>query len=290
MSTTAIMFPGQGAQHVGMGRDLFDRHPGLERLADAVLGYSIRTLCLEEGRGRIGQTQYTQPALFVVAALGYLELRDTLAEDPACLLGHSAGEFAALWAAGCLDFETALAIVRKRGELMADATRGGMCAVLGDDVGELAFLLAEVAPELDVANFNSDWQVVVSGPLEAFAALHPLADRRDWQVVRLNVSGAFHSRLMEPAARQFEDWLGQVAFAPPAVPVISNVTALPFPAGSEAIRQSLTQALTRPVRWTDSIRRARRGGCTTFLETGPGTVLSRLVERISGADPTPFQP
>jgi acyl transferase domain-containing protein len=156
-----------------------------------------------------------------------------------------------------------------------------MCAVLGEGVSNLVSVLPDIALELDIANLNADRQIVVSDPLEAFAALHPVADQCDWEIVRLKVSGAFHSRLMEPAAREFVEFLATIEFSPHTVPVISNVTALPFPEASDAIRQALTQALTSPARWADSIRFAPSCGCSKFLETGPDNVLSRLVDRIS---------
>jgi malonyl CoA-acyl carrier protein transacylase len=143
-----------------------------------------------------------------------------------------------------------------------------MCAVLGEGVSNLVSVLPDIALELDIANLNADRQIVVSDPC-------------DWEIVRLKVSGAFHSRLMEPAAREFVEFLATIEFSPHTVPVISNVTALPFPEASDAIRQALTQALTSPARWADSIRFAPSCGCSKFLETGPDNVLSRLVDRIS---------
>jgi malonyl CoA-acyl carrier protein transacylase len=280
MPKFAIVFPGQGAQHVGMGRDVFDLHPEFVRKSDEMLGVSIRELCLSDGERRLSQTQYTQPAIFTVSALSFIERRKGMNEEPAFMLGHSVGELVALFAAGCVDFEVALWIVRKRGALMAEATGGGMCAVLGDNVAELHSVLPRIAPDLDIANLNTDRQIVLSGPTRSFAALEAIAEERDWHLVRLNVSGAFHSRYMEPAARRFEALLRDVEFRPPQIPVIANVTALPYPSSADEIRAMLVRQLTHPVRWTDSVRYVRSQGCVEFSEVGPGSTLTGLIAKI----------
>ncbi len=283
MSRFAIVFPGQGAQRAGMGEELFELYPDLVRRADELLGCSIRALCLEDGGGRLAQTQYTQPAIFVVSSLSYLKHQEH-GRKPDCkpdfLLGHSVGELAALFAAGCIDFEPALALVRERGALMAEVQGGGMCAVLGKQVEELHSLLPRIAPELDIANLNSDEQLVVSGPPASFASLEGLAEERDWHLVRLKVSGAFHSRYMAQAARRFETLLSTVEFRPPRIPVIANVTATPYPSAVDAIRSMLARQLTQPVRWADSIRFVRSQGCHEFHEVGPGHVLGGLMAKI----------
>jgi malonyl CoA-acyl carrier protein transacylase len=279
MSSYAIMFPGQGAQRAGMGADLFDLYPELVRRADELLGGSIRALCGDDAEGRLSQTQYTQPAIFIVSALSFLKQQEH-APPPDFLLGHSVGELAALFAAGCIDFESALALVCERGALMAQAQGGGMCAVLGQRVDELQSLLPDIAPELDIANFNSNEQLVVSGPAASFASLEVLAEERDWHLVHLKVSGAFHSRYMAQAARRFEALLSAIEFRPPRCPVIANVTALPYPSDSAAIRTMLARQLTQAVRWADSVRYVRHQGCVEFQEVGPGRVLTGLMGKI----------
>ena len=282
MSRFAIVFPGQGAQRAGMGEELFERYPDLVRRADELLGWSIRALCLDDDGGRLAQTQYTQPAIFVVSSLSYLKHQEHQAHGrkPDFVLGHSVGELAALFAAGCIDFEPALALVRERGALMAEVQDGGMCAVLGKQVEELHSLLPRIAPELDIANLNSDEQLVVSGPPASFASLEGPAEERDWHLVRLKVSGAFHSRYMAQAARRFETLLSAVEFRPPRIPVIANVTAMPYPSATGAIRTMLARQLTQPVRWADSIRFVRSQGCHEFHEVGPGHVLGGLMAKI----------
>lgn len=275
-----LMFPGQGAQHKGMGAALFDDFRTLTGRADEVLGYSIKELCVNDPDRRLAQTRYTQSALFVVSALSYLKRYEDTNELPAFVLGHSVGEYAALFAAESLDFDTALRIVAKRGELMAQASAGGMCAVIGKGLAELPDLLAESAPALDVANFNADEQVVLSGPADAFAALDALAARRQWRLVRLNVSGAFHSRYMADAAKAFAEFIAPFDLSAARIPVIANVTGKPYPADPQGMKALLVEQITHSVRWTDSIRYLRRSGARDFVELGPGSVLTGMVAKI----------
>ena len=280
MTSTAVIFPGQGAQYLGMGHDVFDRYPEYVDQADQLLGYAIRELCARDSDSLLSQTQYTQPAIFIVSALSYMKYREEEGGKVDFLLGHSVGEIAALFAAECIDFKSALKLICERGKLMAEAINGGMCAVLGPHVEELLLLLPSVAPELDLANLNSDSQIVLSGPVGVFARLEELAEERDWHVVRLKVGGAFHSRYMESAAHGFGAFLRTIEFHPPKMPVISNVTGLPYPSEADEIRGMLTRQLIQPVRWADSVRFLRKIGCTNFIELGPGTVLTRMMAHI----------
>lgn len=266
----ALVFPGQGSQHKGMGKELFDQFPDLVERADQILGYSLRDLCLRDSESRLRQTRYTQPALFAVNAMTYLA-SDRKAEY---LAGHSLGEYNALWAAGAFDFETGLRLVQKRGELMARATDGGMLAVLGLDAGSLTDLLERHGPEVDLANDNSAEQLVLSGPVAALQGLTPVLQEAGARVVKLNVSAAFHSRYMAAAAAEFASFLKEFSLQDPRQPVLSNVTGLPYAPGQ--VRELLAEQIRRPVRWTESMRYLLVHGVTDLREIGPGQVLSRL--------------
>lgn len=286
----AYVFPGQGSQKKGMGAELFDtvaEFGTLEPQIDALLGYSIRDLCLNDPDGRLRDTRYTQPALYVINALHWYQAKAT-APAPAVFAGHSLGEYNALLAAGVFDFLTGLRLVKRRGELMSQAKNGGMAAVLGLDAERIAPALAQAGlGALDVANYNSPSQTVISGQTgdigQAQAVLEAAGAK---MVVTLPVSAAFHSRYMAPAAQSFEDFLWGFTFRSPRVPVIANITAQPYAVGDDpttVVRQSLVQQITQPVKWTDSVRHMAGLGVTEFRETGPGNVLSKLVLQTTGA-------
>ncbi|MBP2336632.1 trans-AT polyketide synthase/acyltransferase/oxidoreductase domain-containing protein [Saccharothrix coeruleofusca] len=270
----AWLYPGQGSQHRGMGAGLFERHPDLVAVADAVLGHSVTELCLEDPHDRLGDTRYAQPALFVVGVLSHL----AMAEDeppPDFLAGHSLGEYVALFAAGSFDFPTGVELVRRRGELMSLATGGGMVAVVGPTAGTVSSLLAEGGyDDVDIANHNAADQVVLSGPRSSLEALRREIRARGGRCVPLKTSGAFHSRAMRPAAEQFARHLAGVAVADPALPVLSNVTGLPYPPGS--VRRLLAEQVHRPVQWARCMAHLLDSGVTEVAEVGPGTVLTGL--------------
>ncbi|WP_439657533.1 ACP S-malonyltransferase [Lentzea sp. HUAS TT2] len=277
MSLTAVIFPGQGAQAKGMGRDLFDAYPDETDEASALLGYSVRELCLDDPRRELRRTEFTQPALFVVGALAYRRWKEESGTEAAFFAGHSLGEYCALHAAGAFDFGTGVRLVRRRGELMAEAAGGGMIAVTGLDRDQVAGLLRQGGfGTLVVANDNSPEQCVVSGDVESIDALGKFLQAREVRWVRLRVSGAFHSELMRPARQEFGRFLGGVALGTPGTPVIANVTAAPYEAGATA--SLLADHLVSPVRWTDTVRYLLDAGVTEFVELG-GTVLTKLVER-----------
>ncbi|WP_029002381.1 ACP S-malonyltransferase [Azorhizobium doebereinerae] len=249
----ACIFPGQGAQRLGMGTELFAEFPALIRRADEVLGYSIETLCREGPAERLASTRFTQPALFVVGALGYLRHQKTQV-PPAFLLGHSVAEYVALFAAGVLDFETALRLVSLRGTLMGEAVGGGMAAVIGLDAPQIEAVLAKHAPgRVYAANFNTPRQIVISGLSAEVARLEPHMTAAGATFFRvLQVSGAFHTPFMAPAQEAFRAEVAKVRFAEPGIPVLSNVTARPHVPGR--IAERMVEQITAPVRWCDSIR------------------------------------
>ncbi|WP_327311965.1 ACP S-malonyltransferase [Streptomyces sp. NBC_01235] len=283
-------FPGQGSQRRGMGRGLFERFPEETAIADEVLGYSIEELCVTDPQRRLGRTEFTQPALYVVGALSYL---DRLAQDPVPpdhVIGHSLGEYVALFAAGVFDFAAGLRLVRRRGELMAAAGGGAMAAVVGVDEATVTRVLAESGlGELDLANYNAMDQFVVSGPGELMDTACAAFESAGARTVRLHVSAPLHSRYMRPAAEEFGRFLDGVTLHPPEIPVLANVDARPYTA--DTVRERLTSQIDSPVRWTDTVRTLMAYGDFEFTELGPGRVLTKLVARIrEAAEPLPTAP
>ena len=279
--STACIFPGQGSQSKGMGADLFDRFADWTREADAILGYSIRELCLDDPRGELGQTAFTQPALFVVNAMTYRARIEDEGAAPAFVAGHSLGEFNALQAAGVFDFATGLALVRQRGQMMGDVRGGGMAAVIGLEPARIEAVLAasDAGRRLDVANFNSFDQTVIAGPKEDLTAVKAEFEAaRVRAYIPLNVSAPFHSRYMRDVAASYASVLGRVTFRPPVIPVVANFTGRPYDAAS--IRNTLGDQIAHAVRWLDSMLYLLDHGVTEFQETGPGTVLAKLVAQI----------
>ncbi|MEX3628070.1 MAG: ACP S-malonyltransferase [Burkholderia sp.] len=272
---SVYMFPGQGSQAKGMGADLFASFPELTETADRILGYSIRELCLEDPQRQLGQTRYTQPALYVVNALSY---RRRLHEHgaPAYVLGHSLGEYNALEAAGVIGFEDGLRLVRKRGELMSEVPPGAMAAVIGPGEAAIGALLARHGLEaIDIANLNGPSQTIISGLKEDIVRAAPLFEAEQARFVPLNTSGAFHSRYMAAARQAFAAYLGEFRFNKPRIPVISNVEAQPY--ALERTAELLAAQITRPVQWTRSVHYLLALGQSEFLELGPGQVLTRLL-------------
>lgn len=272
---TALIFPGQGSQHVNMGKDLFARFPELTAQADAVLGYSIEELCRTGNNGDLNRTEFAQPALFVVNALTYLS-RDPALPRPRYLAGHSLGEYSALFAAGCFDFATGVRLVRRRGALMGHAQGGGMLAVLGADSELLRELIDGAGQGLvDMANFNSSSQTVLSGPTDVLHEVaRALALQNGARGVPLKVSAAFHSRYMRETAVEFGRFLSGFSFADPQVPVLSNVSAAPYEAGQVA--DLLVRQIHQPVRWHQITRHLLDHGVEDVEEIGPGRVLTGL--------------
>ena len=283
-----LVFPGQGSQHIRMGERLFDEvreFSAVEGEADALLGYSVRKLCLEDPDKRLKQTQYTQPCLYVVNALHYYKALSE-GRQASYVAGHSLGEYNALLGAGVFDFITGLRLVQKRGELMARTRNGAMAAVIGLSPETLTKILADnQLTTLDVANYNSPGQTVVSGVAEDISRAGPILERAGAQLYMvLPVSAAFHSRYMADAASAFDDFLRCFRFTCPAIPVVSNVTGQFYPSHNpdETVRSLLVKQITAPVLWMQSIRFLLSKGASTFTEIGPGKVLTRLIGQIQG--------
>lgn len=287
----AVLFPGQGSQAVGMGvalAEAFAEAAEVMARADRVIP-GLSKLCREGPEELLRQTAYTQPALLAVSVATWEVWRRRAGDAlPAAGAGHSLGEYTALVASGALEFEEALELVRARGQLMGEALpgqEGGMAAVLGLDDQRVQAICEAVAQELRdetavvAANFNAPGQVVVSGVKTALARVHEQVASAGGRWVELAVSGPFHSPLMQAAAERFRAHLERARLQAPSWPVVSNVTARPYPADPQAIREALAAQLVSPVRWADSLRAMAAKGITHFVELGPGRVLSGMVRR-----------
>jgi len=289
----AFLFPGQGAQQVGMGRDLYDAHPAAREVydeADRILGFSLSRLCFEGPEETLTDTLNAQPALFTTSMACWRALEAVAPgafPAPSFVAGHSLGEYSALAAAGALDFAAGLGLVRERGRLMklaGERSPGGMAAILGLDDAVVDEVCQQALNETDgfvqAANYNAPGQIVISGDKAALEQAMAVAnDAGARRVVRLAVSIASHSPLMACIADEFRLAVESTPLRDPAVPVVANVTARPL-ASVAAIREEMVGQLTSPVCWVASVQYILNEGVTTFVELGPGQVLTGLLKRI----------
>jgi [acyl-carrier-protein] S-malonyltransferase len=291
MVKTALIFPGQGSQQVGMGRDVAEAYPqarGLYERADQVLGFSLSSLCFDGPEETLDDTVNTQPALFItsLAVLAAAEARGGLSA-PLMTAGHSLGELTALVAAGAMGLDDGLRLVRERGRLMKQAgaaSPGGMAAVLKMDDAEVEAACHQASDEIgravQIANYNSPGQIVISGDRQALdRAIELLKARGGRRIVPLAVSIAAHSLLMASVASEYRAAIDATPLCVPRVPVVGNISARPL-ASVQEIRDELAGQLTWPVRWTASVQWMVEQGVTRFVEVGPKDVLTRLVQRI----------
>ena len=275
MVKTAWVFPGQGSQSVGMGADVMALPTVQERLAiaDDILGWSVSDVCQSEDN-KVSETRYAQPCLYVLESL-LVDLLRSQGQEPDLVAGHSLGEYGALYAAGAFDFGVGLRLVKLRAELMAQTSEGIMAALMGFDRPALEAQIAQTAGVV-LANDNNPGQVVISGTPEAVDTV--LAAVKSKRAVKLNVSGAFHSPLMAPAANEFQSVLAAIEFQPTRVPVLSNVDPAPA-TDPAALKQRLSQQMTGSVRWREISLTLAEQGVEQVIEVGPGNVLTGLIKR-----------
>lgn len=276
-----FVFPGQGSQKKGMGEGLFERFPEITAAADAELGYSIRELCLNDPRGQLHRTEFTQPALYTVNALTYEKVVAETGARPDHAAGHSLGEYNALLAAGAFDFRTGLRLVKRRGELMSQATGGGMAAVIGLTQAQVQDVIVSSGfTRVSIANLNAPLQIVLTGARDDVLGIQPHFERAGARLfMPLNVSGAFHSPFMLPTQEAMTALLKTVPFQPLQIPVISNAEAAPY--RQDQIATLLARQITSPVRWVETVRFLQKLPGPTFKEIGPGNVLTGLIRQIS---------
>ncbi len=289
MSKTAVIFPGQGSQVVGMGQDATDASTAARRVFDRandILGFDLSSLCFDGPAEQLEKTNIQQPAIFVTSIAlweAFLEAggsRDQFSHAG----GLSLGEYTALHISGALGFEPALRLVHRRGQLMqnaAEATPSGMVSLLGASA-EQAEKLCEKARDGDVlspANFNCPGQIVISGSASACKRAVDIAAEFDCRAISLAVAGAFHSKIMDSAAEGLAPVLRDTPIEPPSIPVIANVDA-EYHTDVQQMRESLTRQVTQPVLWQRSIERLMKDGVDSFVEMGPGRVLTGLMRKI----------
>jgi [acyl-carrier-protein] S-malonyltransferase len=280
----AYVFPGQGSQWVGMARELYSISPRAKAIfeeADSVLGFPLSQLCFDGPEELLRQTINAQPAILTVS-IAYLKDTQQLQEAPAFVAGHSLGEYTALVAAQALDFAAAVYLARERGRLMQEAGErepGGMAAIIGLDKDPIKEICQQSGTQ--IANINSPMQIAISGSSKALAQAVELAKAKGARrVVPLQVSGAFHTPLMQPTMQEMSQVISKLTFRDPSIPIVANTTAQPVTT-AEAIKAELLDQLCHCVQWQRSVEYMIDMGVSTFIEIGPGQVLTGLIKRIN---------
>lgn len=283
MGKIAFIFPGQGAQYVGMGKEIIQNYgvsQDVFNMAKNCLDFDLEAICFEENE-QIHKTEYTQPALLSVS-ISILKAIETLGLKPDVVAGLSLGEYSALVANGALDFQTAVKLVRKRGQFMEAAaleTKGSMAAILKAGKEEIQEVISQVSGVLEIANYNSSQQIVISGEISALEESYPLFSAKGIKAIPLTVSGAFHSSLMNAASLQLEKEISQIGFNSFEIPYVTNVTAS-YVQGVEQIGELLVTQVASSVRWEESVLKMIEEGVDLFVEIGPGKTLTGLIKKI----------
>jgi [acyl-carrier-protein] S-malonyltransferase len=284
----AMIFPGQGSQSPGMGKELAENFPVARQVfeeADDALGFSISRLCFEGPAEELQLTENTQPAILTVSVAAFRAMQEAGIDAPAFVAGHSLGEYSALVAAGALQLSDAVRTVRARGRYMQEAVpvgTGAMAAIIGGELSDIERVCEEArnGQVCSVANINSPNQLVIAGNTEAVDRAIELSKGVAKRVIKLNVSAPFHCALMKPAQDMLAPDLAELAFNEPAMPVVTNFDARATTAPEE-LRDALVRQVSAPVRWVESMRLLILQGVETFVEVGPGKVLSGLMRQIS---------
>lgn len=271
-----IVFPGQGAQFTGMGKGLFQKYESLVNRSSEILNFDIKELCLNiKLRNQLNNTQFTQPALFLVNYLSYLEYLENNS-SPSFLMGHSLGEYNALLASGVFDFETGFRLVKKRGELFSNIKNGGMLAIMGTTEGVIKPFLEH--KKVEIANYNTFDQIIVSGDLEQLKILENNLRFNGIKTIPLNVSGAFHSRLMSSAESAFGEYIQNISFETPEIPVLANYSANYYT--KENTKKLLVKQITGCVLWKEQVIHMLKKENINFQEIGPGNILTKMINKI----------